>query len=65
MAAERPPLKEMSESTLASGRILFDAILETIKNMELLCDKDRDIYAREIEDEIDAIDVELLSRGHY
>ena len=48
---------------LNQARLIFETVLETIKNMELLLD-DKQKYIKEVTSEIDAIDVEIFSRGN-
>jgi hypothetical protein len=59
---KKPDLEQVDKDVLEQARIVFMTVLEAIKAMEFPLDG-RDEYIKEIESELDAVDVELLSRG--
>lgn len=64
MSNDKENITELDDDTLTNARIIFTTVYETIKNMDFIPDaKDKQGYLSEIQQEIDRIDVELMSRG--
>jgi len=59
---ERPDLTTIGDEELDTVRVIFSTFLETFTNEELKIENKKD-YIRDIEDELDAIDIEILARG--
>jgi hypothetical protein len=55
-------LNNLDKPTLMNARLVFQTMLETVKQMDFIPD-DKEQYTIEIQEQIDSIDIELLSRG--
>lgn len=59
---EAPKLTELSEDQLVRARLMFQTVAESLRQMEFPVEG-KEQYLKEIQAEIDKIDVEVLSRG--
>ena len=57
-----PELTELTEDQLVRARLMFQTVAESLKQMEFPVDG-KEQYLKEIQTEVDKIDVEVLSRG--
>ena len=57
-----PKVETLDRATLLNARLVFQTMLHAVLNMDFI-PEEKNGYTKEIQKEIDAIDVELLSRG--
>tara|TARA_R100000951_G_scaffold47242_3_gene40374 strand:- start:181 stop:393 length:213 start_codon:yes stop_codon:yes gene_type:complete len=57
-----PELTQLTEDQLVRARLMFQTVAESLNQMEFPVDG-KEQYLKEIQAEVDKIDVEVLSRG--